>query len=196
MAHPARHDWIPPLLEALGDNTPVSFDDGGGIWENCKAAWRLHDPKATHHVVIQDDAIVCRDFGVRALTHIRRAEQLHARSLQFYFGNRSGLYKIATKALEKGYVVRSQCNWGVAICLPIELIEPMIAFGDRFDIPQDDTRIKSFLRSRRIRTYYPVPSLVDHRIGDTSLVGDKAKGRCAWYFIDRPDNQPAGPEPH
>jgi hypothetical protein len=59
----------------------------------------------------------------------------------------------------------------------------MIAYGDKKKIKQDDTRISYFLQSKKIPIYYPLPSLIDHRHGE-SLVKDPGKFRSAYKFID------------
>ncbi len=182
MAHPSREEYFPYLQERLG-GVPMTIDTGFGIWENCKRAWRLRNTGAAWHVVIQDDAIVCDDFHSRALAALEEAEKHGCDAVSFFFGKRIAMQGVAKKALEAGYSQSKWIHWGLAICLRAELIEPMIAFGDKMNIPQDDARIANFIKSKGLKCYYPMPSLVDHRIGP-SLVGDKGTGRCAYSFID------------
>jgi hypothetical protein len=62
----------------------------------------------------------------------------------------------------------------------------MIEFCDQLKIPQDDTRIANFLKINGIKVFYPIPSLIDHRSEEKSLVGNAlSPGRRAWYFIDK-----------
>ncbi len=181
MAHPSRADMVKYLKERLGD-IPVTFDNGQGIWENCKAAWRLHDKKADWHIVIQDDAIICDRFIERVNDVLKIAtEKKCAASL--FFGKRLLLKDTGKQGLKKGFVIRAMLHWGIAVCLPVNLIESMIAFGDKMDIKQDDARISYFLQSKKIHVYYPMPSLVDHRVGK-SLVNDPGENRTAYKYID------------
>jgi hypothetical protein len=180
MAHPSRQQYFQHLVDRLGD-VPFSIDEGFGIWENCKRAWKLYDPTADYHVVIQDDAIICKDFYIRLEKFISRFNGKYA--YQLYFGNRKRLYQRALSGKRDGYVKMGSLLWGVAICLPVKLIPEMVKYTDKLDhIKQDDTRIKSFLMYKKMKVVYPMPSLVDHR-GEDSLVGDSV-GRKAFYFID------------
>jgi hypothetical protein len=179
MAHPSRSQYFKYLKDALGD-VPFSIDTGFGIWENCKRAWLLHNPNSEYHIVLQDDAIISETFSkmiIPVLIEMKRLGQ--AGSL--FFGNRSTMRDIALNGLSAGFVSLEKLHWGLAVCLPVELIKPMIEFGDKMNIKQDDTRISRFLESRKIKVYYPIPSLIDHRVSD-SLVGDNGVNRKAFNF--------------
>ena len=181
MAHPKRAEHFSYLNRCLGD-VPFSIDEGIGIWENCKRAWRLRDPEAKWHVVIQDDAIVCDNFRERAEKVIDEAEKRGDKAISFFWGTRKLLQATSKRGLIAGYCESGWIHWGVSICLPGELVEEMIAFGDKMHIKQDDTRISTFIKSKGYKVYYPMPSLVEHRKGP-SLVGD-GDARQAYSFID------------
>jgi len=184
MAHPSREKWFSHLKDRLGD-VPFAIDRGLGIWDTCRRAWEMHDPDAKYHVVIQDDAIVCRGFQEKAEAFIRQHDAEN-RAFGFYFGNKKTLRQQAASALKVGYAVKITPSWGVAICLPTSYIPDMIEQCNEMNNKQDDVRIGRFITSRKMQVYFPMPSLVDHRVGHKSLVGDPGKGRRAYYFIDRP----------
>jgi hypothetical protein len=166
----------------LGD-VKFSIDRAGqeiGVWNNCKRAWKMHDPKADFHIVIQDDAIICENFRERA----EKILILKKLAYNFYFGNRQKYRATAKAGMKRGYVLSGWTSWGVAICLPTYLIPEMIRYCDKMKTPHDDTRIATFLKHKKIKIYFPMPSLISHRTGENSLVGDPSKGRKAWYFID------------
>jgi len=182
MAHPSRQEHFGYLRDTLGDCTiPISVDDGCGIWENCKKAWRLRDPEAEYHLVLQDDAIICDNFKELAIKEIEKSEKLGCGALSFYFGKRMGMRHIGKEGMKNGYVINA-LHWGLAICMPTKLIEEMIAFGDKLKIKQDDARISRFFRSKKMKVYFPMPSLIEHRTGD-SLVGDPGRFRKAFCYI-------------
>jgi hypothetical protein len=181
MMHPSRMDFLPYLFDRLGP-CPVSIDAGIGIWENCKAAWRFNNPEAEYHIVIQDDAIICDNFLELAERAIITGKLKNCVT-SLFFGKRMLLMDVGKQGLKRGFVTKNMLHWGLAVCLPVKLIEPMIAFGDKLNIPQDDARISLFLQSRKIGVYYPLPSLVDHRIGK-SLVNDPGEFRTAYKYID------------
>lgn len=184
MMHPSREHFRGYLLERLGD-VPVIVDDGAGVWATCRRAWQQRDTAADFHLVVQDDALVCQDFTARAITALEAMRTGHACS--FYFGRRAAYDQLAPDALRLGAIVLPQLHWGLAVCLPRDLVEPMLAFGDAYDAAAhlDDTRIKAFLCSRGVPVWHPVPSLVDHRAELPSLVtGLVEQNRRAYYFID------------
>ena len=190
MAHPSRQKYFNYLTEKLGD-VPFAIDyESKGEWENCKAAWRLHDPTAEWHVVIQDDAIICNDFYKRAEEVIVKAKEILQADdyvCNFYYGKRMSALKEASDALKKGYWINGYPKWGVAICMQTKFIEEMIAMGDLLGHlglgTKDDARIAKFIGSKKMMVYFPMPSIVNHRHGK-SLVGDPGEGRSAYKFID------------
>lgn len=162
MGHESRRDFFPHLIEQLGD-VPLSIDKGKlgskdnlGIWGNCKRAWSMHDMNSDYAITIQDDAILCKDFIESAIdfivTHPNEA-------YQFYWGND---YEPTDEEKLKGFVKRDMA-WGVAICLKTDIIEEMIRFGNGYQAWQDDVKIKHFLKSKGIKTLFPIPCLVNHR---------------------------------
>ena len=191
MAHPSREEYFPHLKEQLGD-VPFSIDyENLGVWPNCRNAWLSYDPKASFHVVIQDDAIVCNNFQERAEEVINNASRVMGDkpfALSFYYGNKKEFADEANRGLEQGYVVRSRPGWGVAICLPTTVIHDMVKECDTFSEPRDDERITRFLLNHNMEVYFPMPSLIDHRTTNEtpSLVGDPGENRCAFAFVDSP----------
>lgn len=192
MGYEGRSDLFPHLRERLGD-VPFLVDalkgtpENIGVWQNCKRAWLAYDPKADYHVVIQDDAIVCKDFKERAEAFITKhhSDSEH-RAFNFYFGNKRALRELAIEGMKKGFAIKDRPSWGVAICLPTKLIQNMVKVCDTYHNPQDDVRIGKYLVFRKMKIYYPLPSLIDHRSADEteSLVGDPGRTRQAWFFID------------
>ena len=177
MAHPSREKYFDYLKRKLG-NPKFSVDKGWGLWENCKRSWQLYNPKLEYHLVVQDDAIICDDFIKKAEEVIIKAK---GKAISFYYGYRGNLIREAAKGMRDGFLI-GPVRWGIAICLPTVLIKSMIQECSRMTIKQDDTRIKQYLKNHKIRTYFPIPSLIDHR-AENSLVGDPGKGRKAFYFI-------------
>jgi len=184
MAHSSRESFFPYLREKLGD-VPFSIDKPGpeniGVWPNCRRAWGMFSSSATHHVVIQDDAIVCEQFRERAESLIGRTAERNC-AYQFYVGKKRALED--EMQIERGddLILHQTLWWGVAICLPVTMIGPMIEYADGLNLPQDDMRIRAFLKSRSIKICYPMPCLIDHRHGP-SLVGDPGTQRSSKNFI-------------
>src|SRR5688500_250030 len=74
MCHPAREAFVPELVQALGCDPVVVWDDGSNDrWKTGKRSLLAYDPDAEAHAVIQDDALVCPDLvaGLHlALPHV------------------------------------------------------------------------------------------------------------------------------
>ncbi len=130
MAHPSRKDWVDELISDIG-KVPISWDDGIGIWENRKKATLMSEKKATHHLVLQDDAIVCDDFHKLAHAEIKKYPNF---AHSFYFGRRNRSFPKHTwaeKFISKGGVKLSWLCWGVAVCLPKKHItKDMLEYGN------------------------------------------------------------------
>jgi len=187
ISHPKRKQFLPYLHEKLGD-CPVSIDEGWGLWENAKRAWKMYDPKADYHVVIQDDALVCKNFKQRALDVLERSEKVfqgRPHICNFYYDQ-----MLAPKATNKDsdgteYIIRSRVHWAVAICFPVNLIDKMIDFCDKLNVNGDDEKITLFLKSQGLKVYFPIPSLVDHRADIPSLAGTITNlERKAWRYLE------------
>ena len=191
MAHPKRQDYFQRLKDELGEDVPFSIDENNSILENCKAAWRLHDPSADFHVVIQDDAILCKNFLERAKRFIQETESKRIQNNWSIFGYnffRRAEYKEAQmREYEKiGYQLEARNRGGVSICLPVNQINSMLKFFDNTNSRHDDERISRWIESKKFKMCYPIPSLVDHDDHISSLAGNpiKVNNRQAWKFID------------
>ena len=193
-AHPSREKYFKYLKENLGD-IPFLIDyESKGVAFNSERSWRSYDKSCDYHLVIQDDAIICKDFISKANKIIEKVtkekndiSELRDKkyiAFNFYYGTRESLKTEAIIAAKRGYIVKKNVHWGIAICLPTKIIEDMLVFFNKENVPQDDERIARFLRENNIPIYFPIPSLIDHRHEEKSLVGDKGKGRKAFKFID------------
>ena len=72
-------------------------------------------------------------------------------------------------------------EWGVGIVMPVEFIEPMVAWCDRLTIPNYDMRQSHWLRAHGIKVWYPYPSLVDHRDSPSLIEGRNGRRRALRF---------------
>lgn len=169
MAHHKRAHLVPELVERLGvDADRVTWDRKSDRWETGRRAMLDHDPDADYHMVLQDDAIICRDLipGLQvALDHVP-AEALACP----YVGTRRPLTEKVTAAVEQAntlnasWIVLQTLNWGVAIIVPTATITDMVTWCDRLKIPNYDKRVGQYYwRVHNWPTWYTWPCLVDHR---------------------------------
>lgn len=188
MAHDSRAAWFPYLRAKLGDNVEFSIDDSQkklGTWGNRRQAMQMLDKKADYGLIIQDDAVICDNFIEKARQFI--AEHPH-NAYQFFYGNRPSAEYVASSSItkHKGFIT-ADMTYGVAIALPMRLIDEAISFCDQFpaDMP-DDSRIKRYCKHKNMQTVYPFPALVDHRVAPSLVPGNDKTMRRALAYIDRP----------
>lgn len=183
MAHPKRKEWAEELSKQL--DCPVYWDTDNTVWNTCKGAWGLADKDSDYHFVIQDDAILCKDFKNTVKKFVEKTLKKHQNvSFQLYVGKGRGLDKVKN-IMTKDYAILPNNMWGVAIGLPTKLIDEMIRFGNNYFAWQDDTKIKYFLKSKGMQTVFPVPCFVDHRIEATTLTPCVDFDKSSDCFIDK-----------
>ena len=161
MAHPDRSEFIPYLLEKLGEDTPVVYDRKNDLWDTCRRAWQAHDRECTFGVVIQDDAIVCDNFRERAeeiLADTFCDDQVYS----FYVGKL--LKDRVEKAKKAGidHVLTRFIANEVAICMRTKYIDRMIEWCDERNA-KNDQEISRWARMAKLPIFYPIPGLINHR---------------------------------
>ena len=177
MAHPSRAAWVTELQAQTGiADDCVAWDRGEGIWDTASRAWTLRDPAATHHLVIQDDAIPCRDL----IAGLEKGLPLvPAQFICLYVGTphdgAKGTKKVdalseRAEHANASWLVLGSSRWGLAVILPTQVIHSMLMWCEYVDGP-DDKRIGMYCRDvLQWKVWHPWPSLVDHR-SEGSLVG-------------------------
>lgn len=181
MIHPSRKEFLPYLQERLGD-WPVAIDDGVGLIANCRNAWAMYDPTADYHCVIQDDCIICDNFLERAKAVCEKA---NGQAVSFFFAQGKFYRKFKEERETTGAICHKALYGGLAICLPTKLIPAMLEHYDADNVPMDDHRVGRYLLDNRINVYCPIPSLVDHRVGNMSVCHKTISTVQASEYIDR-----------
>jgi hypothetical protein len=183
MAHPSRERHFEFLSEKL--HIPVSefcIDQQNNLLANSKRSWLAHDPDADFHVVIQDDAVPVDNFRERAAAFITEQEECRieagrpAQGYNFFLKQDQRRTPLWPK---DGVYTDNVTRAGIAICLPVAHIKPMLAEFDRQHSRHDDDRISEYAKRNGMKILFPVPSLVNHRIDQPSLVNNPI-GFEAW----------------
>lgn len=172
MAHQKRESYVAKLVPRLGvGDDRVVWDRRDDRWETGRRAMMHHDPEADWHMVIQDDALVCRDLiaGLeQALDHVPR-ETIVSPFIGTVRPARQRIQQIADRARRSrdvSWVILNTLNWGVVVVVPVWTIPDMVAWADYKDVPYYDTRVGQYYwRQLGWPTWYTWPSLVDHRRG-------------------------------
>lgn len=191
MAHPKREQFIPYLLDRLDATPTVVWDEREDIWDTGRRSLLAYDPEARDHLVVQDDALLCRDLVATCARMREQARRPHPIGL--YFGSirpikreTARLHRLAVRQGKRWIMMRRSPLWGVALLLPTEHIEQIVAFGDDRPERNYDRRIARWYWRQRIPQMFPVPSPVDHRSGeghDSMVPGRANRRRIAHSFI-------------
>lgn len=185
MAHPKRRQLAEDLADRL--NCDVVYDERNNEWDTGRRALLAFDPEATHHLVLQDDAVVCEGLTLGLEEALRFVPKRSPVSL--YVGRRrphSNLLPEATrKADELGasWLVMRDLNWGVGVCIPTSVIPEVVTEADQMTCPEYDVRVSAYFARRGTPVYYTWPSLVDHRDSESLLAGRANEGRVAYRFL-------------
>jgi hypothetical protein len=167
MAHPSRAEFFPYLKEKLQiTDDQFSIDQKNNLLENSKASWLLHDPQCDFHVVVQDDSLICDNFREKAVMFITEQEEKRIREGRNPQGYNFFLKQDRSCAplwVKDGVYTDNVTRGGVAICLPVLLIKPMLAEFDRQRSRHDDDRISEYTKRNGIKILFPVPSFIGHR---------------------------------
>ncbi|MFC8626782.1 hypothetical protein [Streptomyces anulatus] len=200
MSHPRRAAAAHALADRFPDlNIRVVLDpDPEGpptALRAARLAWAAVAPDATHHLVLQDDALPVEDFLARLHTLIA-AQPDAALSLFTEWGSRTS-YALRIAAMHGHRLAPVVDDYipCVALVLPAatargfeEYVRAKVAEG-----APDDVALLHYLADLGTRTLIPVVNLVDHP-AETSLVGNSVHGprpsACLTPGGDAPDASP------
>lgn len=188
MGHPRRLEFINELSKQL-PRVPVVLDNKNNRWDTGARSLLKYERDATHHLVVQDDAIICKDF----LAGCRRVAQAAGDyPVSLYIGRVRPHQRIVSPAVQHvidtggAWLRMNGPWWGVAVIIPTMYIEELCEWGaSRNHIVNYDKRMTHFFKFKKIECLYTVPSLVDHRseTENPSLVPGRKGDRRAQFFI-------------
>lgn len=186
MAHPRRSEQVAWLRGRLDCDPPVVWDRHNDRWDTGRRALLAYDPAASHHLVVQDDAMPCRDLTAGLLAALPHVPADACVSL--YAGKprpkRQTVGRAVRHARTHGHAWARFRGpwWGLALVLPTAHIPRLVEWCDPRPESNYDTRIGAFYRGRDC--WYTMPSLVEHRGDEPSLVpGRTSQNRFAFWFV-------------
>lgn len=184
MAHPKREAMVTDLLERLDRPAEVAWDQRNDRHDTGLRALLAYDPTATHHMVVQDDALPCLDLVAgmeRALAHVPADAPVcgYVGRVRPFAKEIARLVEMATDA---SWLRMPGIFWGPSIVVPTAAIAEIEQWWHRSNVSNYDRRLSTWFTTQGIDCWYPWPSLVDHR-GDESLVPGHGTGRHAHRFL-------------
>lgn len=191
-AHPARAVLAETLAGEIG--AEVVYDPEPDAY--LKSPWRSFQHLlattpdwATHRVQVQDDAIVCPGFA-DAVTRALPARP--DRLLILYVGRNAHSHAQRVMAAcdrDETWAELDTASWcpTVATVWPRRLIDELFAYVEENPPPArvtaDDAIVGKFLQATGERPLACVPSLVEHRDDEPSLMNRMRRGRVAACYV-------------
>lgn len=196
MSHPDRAYYSERLMWRLNSmpfhSVSLVFDDGRGEWSTGERALRSHTD-SEWHVVIQDDAIISKNFYEQVVESIEKAPQRTL--ISFYIGTiRPAERKITAsvrlvESNNASWILANDLLWGVGFAIPTEDIEPMLEYvslGRKYRELPYDKRIGVYYKNNKRGVLYTYPSFVNHDYTIGSLLATSAsydkEPRVAHYY--------------
>ncbi len=176
--HPSRTEMVREMMKQLDlDDRKMSVlvdHDLQGVWANSRLAWLDRDLDATHHLVMEDDVLPCRDL----LAGIEQAVSFlpNKKLITSFFTEEPWIYK----AMSRGYIW-AEAPWTTAqaLVLPVELVDEWIEWTDRWmghiaSIAADH-RLVCWAITHNVDIWHSCPSLVEHLGAGTTTTTETGK---------------------
>ena len=179
MAHPSRMEMVGPLAKSL--KAGITWDEKSSRWDTGKRAWEaLADSEAEYGCVIQDDAVLCREF-TRILP--KALEYVPERSPVVLYAGTS-IRSQVRHVKDASWLVLQQIIWGPGIVMPTGLIRKVLAVGEHYRIDNYDLRLSKWFERSGVPVYYTWPSLVEPP--QRAFPGSRTDGRQARLLVRQP----------
>lgn len=187
MAHPDRRFFVQQLMGEI-PSAEVIWDENGVEWDNGREAWLAHAPSSDWHVVVQDDALLCKEFES---TVARALESCPEGPASLYTGkpfpepDRVQQSIARAKAAGKRWFTMMGPVWGVCIAVPTRMIPDMLGAAEGNGVDAYDLKLGTVFGGWGLKCWYSVPSLVDHRISPSIVNEHKVLDRQAHEWLGR-----------
>jgi len=149
-----------------------------GPWWNAKRCWEFGASQSTtHHMLLQDDIKICKDFVTGVFDLIK-----------VFPNDVMSLFHGPRKAFDNSrrWGVTNTGPWGQAIIMPNKLITEFLVWQAEHVKPtfkHDDSRLALFLHKTGKRTMVPFPNLVDHEELKSVLGNSWSQPRISSNFL-------------
>jgi hypothetical protein len=171
-----RRQSLEAMVSTLGEDNMKQhwtnfevMDDfhGQGCWWNAKRCWEYGlSTEATHHLLLQDDIVICKDFVTGVFEVVAAFPD---KVISLYCNPRKGFAESQARWGE------SEGPWGPAIVMNKALIREFLAWeavNVKPEFKHDDWRLTMFCVNTKQTVKVPFPNLIDHDDGLKSIMGN------------------------
>lgn len=193
MTHPARADVAAALCERhpeLGLRIVLDPEPDQPPWvvRTFREGWRAADPLASHHLLLQDDVLLCQDFA----HHLKQVVRMRPRAAISLFADwsarNSATVRLAGLTGASFAPVIGKFAPTQGMVLPTDVAASLVDYlshGGAVPGEPEDITVLRFFRSRGIQSVIAVPNVVEHR-GIPSIAGNDDLGlRLSACFVDQ-----------
>lgn len=179
---------LPHILDRLRPLNPQVIHDRGNPWKTARAAWGAVAPRATHHLVVQDDIRIAPGLPDAVVS---LATSLPEVGFAFYAQwDTNCAYRVRMAAFGGDHLVEASArDWvpAQALLLPRHLCEAIAAMPEDADRDDDEVLAALLYRSElRCPVAISVPNLVEH--DDDPMLGynhEDGLRRATCFLPDR-----------
>lgn len=193
MAVPERAHFVGQLLDRLGVGPDVVvWDEKRDRCDTGLRAMQAYNPDATHHLVIQDDALVCNDLlaGIgRLVEHTGDLpSSLYIGKVRPHPQRVQERFDQARRAKTPLLEMRGPL-WGVGIVFPTGHLDDLCEWFPSETHPNYDMRVSRwYMNVADLDCLYTVPSLVNHRPvaeNPSTVVGRTGNRQAHWFLGEK-----------
>ena len=188
---PLRRAFVNDIVRVLGGMETIHREatkfqvqkdyNRSGCWPNARRCWMNGlAAKSTHHLVMSDDTLPCRNFiqAVKEMISHKPDEIITLWNMR----------KIVLEAAAAGssWYTTNEGVMGLATLMPVDVLADFLRWEKAHidpDCPHDDARIAAFIRARHRRVWHPCPNLCEHRAPNDSLLGYNNCRKVSKLFI-------------
>lgn len=168
-------------LARQGIKASVVKDTNRRLWDTARRAWLAVDRGATHHLVLQDDVLLCERFVERCTAAIDAAP---GNPMAFFTFNRGAVAK--ARAQNSSWYADDSPGSGLATCLPASLVYDFLRWEKAhvaWQFKHDDGRLRMWGMATGRKFLVSTASLVQH-LGEKSVQGNRPPiDRSAPWFL-------------
>jgi hypothetical protein len=179
-----RRKWTQAMIEQLRGENPgipiavIEDTQHEGCWPTYRRALEATSG-ASHHLVLQDDIGLCRDF-LLSVEEVTRARPDNLISL---YTNAEAVF--TARARGESWIERSGVS-GPSVIWPTALIGEFLRWQDvhiDHNFPWDDVRVSMWIIKTSQRAFATVPSLAQHLGFESSSLGLNDLSKVAAWFL-------------